>query len=455
MNKIFAFTLLLSAVAVFTGCSSEEDDLFDSSAAARLQEAKSTYKSRLASATNGWLMEYYPTTGTDALTGRCYDLLTTFNADGSVLVETNLLPTAAQTLQSGYQSDTSLWQVNADHGAVLSFDTYNKVLHQFSNPGLVESANGKGYEGDYELVIDSLAENGDVALMRGKKRNVTIRLSRIDNGVDHKALLNELDSFQNATFPNGVPNPIRLTLDDMHFIGSNASTTILNLYKEGEDSISTATYHPFALSKRGGNFYLRFKDNLSLTGVSGAFAQEYRYDSTADQFVGTTNEADVLTGYPADSFFKMALLQSHQWQYDRNKSDDAVKAAYDQLTASMKKLKYEVQWSGRKNGVYFQMDKDSTLTLCVDVRYTKKNTQTTLPYTFTMTEKDGQIVLAYTQPASTAATTFLSTFPDLKTFINSFEGAYAVKSAGSAFNLSQLQLTSSDASRKLVLNYKK
>lgn len=456
MNKIFAFTLLLSAVAGLSSCNNEEDDLFDSSAATRLQEAKTTYASRLAAATNGWLMEYYPTTGSDALSGRSYDLLTTFNADGSVLVETNLLPTADQKLQKGYQSDTSLWQINADQGAVLSFDSYNKVLHQFSNPGLVEGMSGKGYEGDYEFVIDSLDENADMAMLRGKKRNVVIRLTRIDNGVDHKALLNELDSFQTATFPAEVPNPIRMTLSGDNYIANNAGTTILNIYKEGDDSISTATYHPFSITKRGGNFYLRFKDPLVLTGVEGSFAQEYRYDAAADRFVGTTNEADAITGYPAADFFEQTLADKHLWQYDMNLSDETVKAAYNKLVTNMKKSKYEVYWKGTKKGVYFKNDENGQLTLYLDLRYTAKNRLYTEPFTFAMEKKDdGQCVLTYKGPGDTGANGFLTMFADLEPFIRCFEGTYAFKSTGSAFNLSKIQMATSDGNRNVVLNYNK
>ena len=48
MKKIFSISLLLAAAVAYTSCSpSEEDDIFDKSAAERLNEASDLYSSRL------------------------------------------------------------------------------------------------------------------------------------------------------------------------------------------------------------------------------------------------------------------------------------------------------------------------------------------------------------------------------------------------------------------------
>ena len=43
MKKIFSTTLLSAAALAFTGCAGEEDDIFSSSAANRLDQSKVTY----------------------------------------------------------------------------------------------------------------------------------------------------------------------------------------------------------------------------------------------------------------------------------------------------------------------------------------------------------------------------------------------------------------------------
>ena len=59
MRKIYSIWFLLALLA-FAACSPEEDDLFDKSAAERIDEAIKQDLSVLRGAKNGWVMEYYP-----------------------------------------------------------------------------------------------------------------------------------------------------------------------------------------------------------------------------------------------------------------------------------------------------------------------------------------------------------------------------------------------------------
>ena len=62
MKKNIITVSLFAALAMsFTACVNEEDDLFDQSAAERLNQSKVTYTERFASSEAGWIMEYYPT----------------------------------------------------------------------------------------------------------------------------------------------------------------------------------------------------------------------------------------------------------------------------------------------------------------------------------------------------------------------------------------------------------
>ena len=73
MKKICASAILLTLALTFTGCSREQDNLFDKSAAERLNEISSIYSQRLTSSKGGWVMEYYPDADNeDALFFRAY-----------------------------------------------------------------------------------------------------------------------------------------------------------------------------------------------------------------------------------------------------------------------------------------------------------------------------------------------------------------------------------------------
>ena len=133
MKKIFSISLLFSVTAMlFTGCVSEEDDLFSSSAAERLMESKKTYTERLGGTT--WVMELYPLDTDEAPKGSGYLILNQFKKDGSVI------QAMQNDLSDGkFLTDTSLWEVISDQGTVLTFNTYNKCIHTFSDPGLYQT----------------------------------------------------------------------------------------------------------------------------------------------------------------------------------------------------------------------------------------------------------------------------------------------------------------------------
>ena len=88
MNKILSISAvaLLGLGVAFSSCSREEDDIFDHSAAQRLDEAKASFKQILTDKGGKWQLEYFTT---DSEEGYVY--LFTFNAHGSVTIAS--LPT--------------------------------------------------------------------------------------------------------------------------------------------------------------------------------------------------------------------------------------------------------------------------------------------------------------------------------------------------------------------------
>jgi hypothetical protein len=61
MNKILSASILLTGALALASCAGEEENLFDKSAAERLNETSAIYTSRLEASPGGWVMEYYPT----------------------------------------------------------------------------------------------------------------------------------------------------------------------------------------------------------------------------------------------------------------------------------------------------------------------------------------------------------------------------------------------------------
>jgi hypothetical protein len=156
-NKFLLIVLL--AFAVFQACVKDEEKVFDASAAERTNATVKTLKDNLIEAPNGWLVEYYPE---DDRSMGGYYFIWKFDADGTVVVageQATAHYPAGDTVRSSYE-------VIANRGAVLTFNTYNEVFHYFSEPHSTQDVNG--YAGDYEFVLREMTPGKIV--MTGKKR---------------------------------------------------------------------------------------------------------------------------------------------------------------------------------------------------------------------------------------------------------------------------------------------
>ncbi|MGV8092478.1 MAG: DUF4302 domain-containing protein [Mangrovibacterium sp.] len=179
MRKTVYFLLIVSGLFL-QSCLKDEEDVFDKSAAERMDDALTEYKTVLTAAPNGWLMEYYPEQD-QAIGG--YTYLCSFNASGEVTVASEI---TTRNYQSGDQV-TSLYKLITDQGPVLSFDTYNEVFHYFSEPS---GSDVDGYAGDYEFII--LKADQDSVVMKGKKYANRIVMTPLAEGTDWSEYLQQI-----------------------------------------------------------------------------------------------------------------------------------------------------------------------------------------------------------------------------------------------------------------------
>lgn len=134
-----ASALLAIAGIAATSCSNKEDDIFDDAAAVRMDAAKADTKALLISAPNGWELSYFA----DNEWEPGYIILMKFHNDESVeMAGSNAWVANAFMSQDRYavQRETSLYKMISDDGPVLTFDTFNKMLHIFSEPYNLPSA---------------------------------------------------------------------------------------------------------------------------------------------------------------------------------------------------------------------------------------------------------------------------------------------------------------------------
>lgn len=224
-------------------CSNEEADIFGKSSAQRLNEAVAEYSKLLCSSENGWAMEYFANEKEKG-----YTLLMKFRTTGGVTIATKDNYTGNK-----YTEDNSMFEVIADNAPVLTFNTYNNLLHYFSNPeddpNTEENENGRGHEGDYEFIVMKASQ--DLIVLKGKKRGYTIMLRRLSEGQDWEGYLNQLEEIKNTLFSNKIPTLWLTTANGEKYTLGNSTTGVFDAVPEGGDPISQTIKIPFVMQENG------------------------------------------------------------------------------------------------------------------------------------------------------------------------------------------------------------
>lgn len=242
MNKP-AYILIALLIGCISSCS-DEKDIFDSSSARRMNAMLQDCNEILAGSENGWVLEYYPE---ETKYGGFY-LYMTFSKEGEVRVTAE-----SPMLESPGEQITSMYQVKADMGPILSFDTYNRILHQFSDP----NPDGLGYEGDYEFVILNI-DSKEIEL-KGKKSGIKMRMTPLPAGTTWESYSNRLDKMIQA-FPGFTMrlniNGTAIDMEESDEIGRYQT------FKLPEGVNSSAKGTAFAYTPDG----IKFKDPVTIAG---------------------------------------------------------------------------------------------------------------------------------------------------------------------------------------------
>lgn len=172
MKKTIAILLSVSCLFGLNSCFKTEDDIFADSPAQRLNKLESNYREVLSSANDGWVLQYFASE-----TEQGYPFIVKFDKGGSVVVAGN----NSVSTGGSYKEQTSTYDFVQDMSVVLTFDTYNDILHEFSAP----QSDGIGHGGDYEFQVQGVSENQDTVYLMGKKTYIPMRLVRFPKGATY------------------------------------------------------------------------------------------------------------------------------------------------------------------------------------------------------------------------------------------------------------------------------
>lgn len=240
----------------FQSCLKDQEDLFDKDASLRLQAAMEEADKAFNSSENGWLFEYYPEEN-QSYGG--YALTVKF-ADGKAIVGSELEPG---------KFEESLYKMTNDNGPVLTFDSYNSLMHFFSTPS---SGNYEAYHGDFEFVVDSIGEN--VIKVHGKRWGSVVYFRKLNESAEK--YLEKVAGVSENFVVTGLKGNI----------GTQSITGTVDLDNRYVDIVNAdSTYEQseaYVFTDKGIRFYEPFD-------VGGERLSELAYDPATNVFTGVTS----------------------------------------------------------------------------------------------------------------------------------------------------------------------
>ena len=250
--------------ATMVACSRDEESLFDKSAAERAQEAIETAFDVLTSNEAGWEVAYFPNLEASS---KGYNMVWKFNANGKVSATAK---NSTTTMNKIMTDSASTWAVKSDYGPILTFDTYNDVIHAFSDP----QENGAGLLGDYEFLI--LKATPEVVILKGKKHSA-YSVMRPMKTTNLEAYFAACEKMQSYLFGNNNVATLNQGEEKM-YLYNGASGQFQSAAYGSPLVAEAATYHPVCSTEDG-------------IIVSTGFGEElhehiFLYDSVKGELVG-------------------------------------------------------------------------------------------------------------------------------------------------------------------------
>lgn len=304
--KKYLYICLAASLFVLSACSREQGNLFPESAADRLHNAQQNVITTLTSAQQGWQMLYFPYADAAG-----YVFLCRFSKDGSVEIAAQNGPCTGDT----YQTEVSCWKMDGTQSTVLTFNTYNKIFHQMSDPG----DDGVGYNGDYEFVV--LSCTNTMLRLKGKKHGAYVLMLPLADGQDWQEYFSKVKEFENAVFTDN---------DGMDFSYFNGDTIYQMVYEEGTFTYTKAGEQitkGFILTPGAMHFYSGVP-----TRKANVLATNFVLDEKMTGLYCTDDkESYFKSNYTAVDFFDLRFNQTALWVYVEEDSDAETVAKVNEI----------------------------------------------------------------------------------------------------------------------------
>lgn len=334
MNKSI-YLAALASFALTAACSSDSDSVFDKSAADRLEQYKKDYADVLTADGGLWTMEYF---SNDEEPG--YLFIMKFNPDGSVKIGAN-----HKWIGNSYKEETSLWQMIADNGPVLSFSSYNDIFHIFSDPANITGSDapkgeqdedinetGYGHNGDYEFQVMDVSDDLSTVRLLGKKRLIDIYLRRLDASTSMQAYMDAYKQLESSLFAKEIPNLKFTDADGQTYMVNGCNTGVMSIYPEAGDKVEQTRSGNFIITNSGIRFMVPL-EYVTATGEEKLMSELVFVGNKSLAFPGMDDA--VLN---AGSFCEVMTRNTRNWKIDTKAFAGSLKSSFDEFNEELKTL---------------------------------------------------------------------------------------------------------------------
>lgn len=268
MKNSKIYFLLGTLCLLLQSCLFDEEDVFDDSSAQRAMASVRECQEVLESASNGWLLEYYPGEGPEF---GGYNLLARFDGE-----QVELASEVATANYNVGEVSTSFYKIVAYQSTELSFDSYNEIIHTFCEPS---GYNDLGYAGDYEFIFNELTP--ERVVLTGKKHGNKLVMTPMPIGQDWAKFLTNIAKLQQkapfATFKLKVAGKEVSTV-----FRSNHTWQVTELDLQGE---KVTTSFPFIYTEEG----IKLLNPIEVNGIA---ISQLRWNEEQREYVCTDDGAD-------------------------------------------------------------------------------------------------------------------------------------------------------------------
>lgn len=322
--RYIMMSVAISAIAL-AGCSRfQEDDLFDESAALRLEHNSKKLQEILVNAPYGWVMQYYTGRGVAVFEG--FNLFAEFEAGGKVTLASD-----HRYLRNGnagkYTEHSSLYEIIREDGLVLAFNTWNDILTPFVDPVSYWAApkylnkDGEGMQGDQNLVVKFMSENE--IIFRGERYDAQVRMVKADR--DWQTYINDTKAMKERITSSAL---------NSYYLMSGDETMYIVGLKDGRYRISERVKNPLKVDSLSCCFTPYGFRNERTDTIAGNIFQEFKMNEDGSALINEDGSVRVIATW--DTY--LAECEDVMWMDTTTMSSD-IKALYDQLNSAILTIK--------------------------------------------------------------------------------------------------------------------